>query len=158
MQSITQNPIFRKTFGGITRQYYLRHFAFGLAFLLFILYVVFIYEPTNPDTLRQAESIRQVAVHEQIGKVLMVVVCTVLYPYARFVWESVAGFIMGNNVFILPLLFMMLLKVIGMTICWAGAIFIAPIGLAWLYYHHTKQEKAMVVSASPSAEEPSVNQ
>lgn len=144
MQSITQNPIFRKTFGGITSQYYLRHFAFGLAFLLFILYVVFIYEPTNPET------IRQVAFHEQIGKVIMVVVCTVLYPYARFVWESVAGPIMGNNVFILPLPFMMLLKVMGMTICWAGAIFIAPIGLAWLYYHHTKQEKIGASDSQPA--------
>jgi hypothetical protein len=32
-------------------------------------------------------------------------------------------------------------KIFTMVICWACAIFIAPIGLAYLYYHHTKAEK-----------------
>lgn len=56
----------------------------------------------------------------------------------------------GRCVFILPLPFMMLLKVMGMTICWADAIFIAPIGLAWLYYHHTKQEKIGASDSQPA--------
>lgn len=30
---------------------------------------------------------------------------------------------------------------VTMLLCWAFAIFIAPIGLAYLYYHHSKAER-----------------
>jgi hypothetical protein len=33
---------------------------------------------------------------------------------------------------------MMFVKLMTMTLCWSGAIFIAPVGLAYLYYHHSK--------------------
>ena len=69
------------------------------------------------------------------------VICTLLYPYSRYVYESVVGFIMGENVFFTSAIFMMLIKYLTMSLCWVFAIFIAPIGLAYLYFHHTKQEK-----------------
>ncbi|MCT7505313.1 hypothetical protein N5T62_04395 [Aliarcobacter cryaerophilus] len=33
---------------------------------------------------------------------------------------------------------MMIVKFMTVVICWAMAIFIAPIGLAYLYYYHSK--------------------
>lgn len=76
------------------------------------------------------------------GALFFVVVNTVLYPYARFVYESIVGFIIGENVFFVNAIFMMFVKVSTMAMCWAAAIFIAPIGLAYLYYHHSKNETA----------------
>jgi hypothetical protein len=37
---------------------------------------------------------------------------------------------------------MLFVKVITMALCWCFAIFIAPIGLGYLYYHHSKAERA----------------
>lgn len=74
-----------------------------------------------------------------VGVVLVTAINTLLYPYARFVYESVVGFIMGGNVFFVNAFFMLFVKLMTMALCWAGAIFIAPIGLAYLYYHHSKE-------------------
>jgi hypothetical protein len=67
--------------------------------------------------------------------IALLVVNTLLYPYSRFVYEGVMGFIVGQNVFWMNVLFM---KLVTMALCWSCAIFIALIGLAYLYYHHSK--------------------
>jgi hypothetical protein len=69
---------------------------------------------------------------------LMLVVNTLLYPYSRFVYESIMNFIMGQNVFFVNALLMLGVKLMTMLLCWAFAIFVAPIGLAYLYYHHSR--------------------
>jgi hypothetical protein len=69
----------------------------------------------------------------------LAVVSTLLYPYARFVYESVVGFIMGENVFFVNALLMLGAKIITMFVCWFLAIFIAPLGLLYLYWYHSRQ-------------------
>jgi hypothetical protein len=115
------HPVIAKTFGGLSKPYYFRQFFFGLLFLAFILFA----------SSRSTQGM-------SLGTVLVVVINTLLYPYARFVYESVVGFITGNNVFFVNALLMMFVKLMTMTLCWAGALFIAPVGLAYLYYHHSK--------------------
>ncbi|SUH09227.1 membrane protein [Salmonella enterica subsp. enterica] len=61
-----------------------------------------------------------------------------LYPYARFVYEQVVSFIMGENVFFINAIVMLMAKVITMCLCWIFSIFIAPVGLAYLYYYHSR--------------------
>lgn len=119
-------PIIQKTFGGLTKEYYVRHFIFGLIFTGFFVFM----QITNPKELSEA-----------IPLFLIVAINTFLYPYARYVYESVIGFIMGDNLFITAALPAMMFKLIMMALCWALAIFIAPLGLAYLYFYHTKQEK-----------------
>lgn len=48
---------------------------------------------------------------------------------------------MGQNVFFINAIIMLVAKFITMVLCWLFAIFIAPIGLAYLYYYHTKETK-----------------
>lgn len=73
-----------------------------------------------------------------IGMLFFTVINTLLYPYSRFVYESIVSFIMGENVFIVNAIFMLASKFVTMAMCWAFSIFVAPIGLAYLYYHHSK--------------------
>jgi len=113
--------IIRKTFGGLSAQYYIRQLFFGSLFAALIVYVMLSGE-------------RPV----QFGMIAFLVINTFLYPYSRFVYESVVGFIMGNNIFFVNAIFMIVMKVFTMMLCWSFAIFIAPIGLAYLYYHHSK--------------------
>jgi hypothetical protein len=124
------HPVLTKTFGGLTKQYYLRQLFFGsLFFLGFILFF-----SSMPDTANKSGNFAKYIVY------FLLAVNTFLYPYSRFVYESVAGFILGNNVVITGFGFMMIMKYLTMGFCWAAAVFIAPIGLIYLYFHHSKLE------------------
>jgi hypothetical protein len=115
------HPIILKTFGGLTSQYYFRQFFFGLGMAVTIYLVVGMGKHEVP-----------------IAMTIFMVLSTLLYPYSRFVYESVINFIVGDNMFFTSIPLMLLIKWITISMCWAFAIFIAPIGLAYLYYHHSK--------------------
>lgn len=115
------HPVIAKTFGGLSASYYFRQLIFGLVFPVFLYLTAS--KGAHPLSLPM---------------LLMLVVNTLLYPYSRFVYESVMGFIMGRNVFFVNAILMLAVKVVTMALCWACAIFIAPLGLAYLYYHHSK--------------------
>jgi hypothetical protein len=118
---MSMHPVIAKTFGGLSPQYHFRHFVFGLIFPVFIYFMAS--RGTHPI---------------QLNMILFMVVNTVLYPYSRFVYESIANFVLGQNVFFVNALFMLFVKLITMLLCWVCAIFVAPIGLGYLYYHHSK--------------------
>jgi hypothetical protein len=115
------HPVIAKTFGGLSPQYYVRQFLFALIFPVCIYFI----------TNRGAHS-------APVDMIALLVVNTLLYPYSRFVYEGVMGFIVGQNVFWVNVFFMLFMKLVTMALCWSCAIFIAPIGLAYLYYHHSK--------------------
>lgn len=118
------HPVIQKTLGGLSPQYYFRQFFFGLVVAAFIFFM----------STQGGRSM-------PIGMLLFIVVNTFLYPYSRFVYESIVGFIMGENVFFVNAIFMMISKFVTMAMCWAFAIFVAPIGLAYLYFYHSKAER-----------------
>lgn len=113
--------IIKKTFGGLSAQYYIRQLFFGSLFAIMVIYMA----------VSGGKPI-------QFSMIALLAINTLLYPYSRFVYESVVGFIMGNNVFFVNAIFMIFVKIFTMLLCWSFAIFIAPIGLAYLYYHHSK--------------------
>ena len=114
-------PFLEKTFGALSGSYYSRQFFLGLLFLAMTVF---------------AGSRSQQGVPFAI--IMLAGVNTVLYPYARLVYESVVAFFLGGNVFCVNPFIMTVVKSLTMTLCWAFAIFIAPLGLLYLYYHHRK--------------------
>lgn len=112
---------FRMTFGGLSTQYFLRQLFFGVLIAAAILWMA-----------------AQGAKGIQVNAVVYAVICTLLYPYSRFVYEQVIGFIMGNNVFFGNALVMMIAKAFTMVLCWAFSIFVAPVGLLYLYFYHRR--------------------
>ncbi|RQP22462.1 hypothetical protein [Piscinibacter terrae] len=115
------HPIIQKTFGGLAPSYYFRHFVFGLIFPAMFFFAMS--RSPNPQPL---------------AAYVILVVNTLLYPYARFVYEGVVGFFMGDTVLIVNLFLMLFVKVMTMAVCWGGALFIAPIGLLYLFIHHSR--------------------
>lgn len=113
--------IFAKTFGGLTNQYLARQLFFGIAMAAGFIAL----------TQRAPES-------PGAGFVAMMLICAVLYPYSRFVYESIFNFIIGDNFFMLPAAPMMIAKIFMMVVCFALAPLIAPIGLAYLYFRHSR--------------------
>ncbi|EBV3242502.1 hypothetical protein DOH76_23740 [Salmonella enterica subsp. enterica serovar Oranienburg] len=114
----------RKTLGGLKGAYYFRHFVFGAIISFIFIYI----SRQNPNGL-------------EYGSIIFFIINALLYPYARFVYEQLTGFIMGENVFFVNAIVMLMAKIITMCVCWIFSIFIAPLGLAYLYYHHSKAEK-----------------
>lgn len=113
-----------KTLGGLSAAYYLRHFVFGAVISGLYFYLIS-QAPTEINT----------------GFAIFLLINMLLYPYSRFVYEQIVGFIMGDNVFFINAVVMLVAKFITMVLCWGFSIFIAPIGLAYLYFYHTKAEK-----------------
>lgn len=117
----SMHPIISKTFGGLSYQYYFRQFIFGLIFPA----MLFVVQSYGTQSI-------------PISMIIFFVINSLLYPYSRFVYESVVRFVMGENVFILNAIPMLFIKLMTMAMCWSAAILIAPAGLAYLYYHHSK--------------------
>jgi|SRR3990167_10042483 len=113
--------IIKKTFGGLSAQYYIRQLFFGAIFSSLIIYMLISGNKPIEFTL-----------------IFLLAINTFLYPYSRFVYESIVEFIMGNNVFFVNAIFMLVVKIFTMLLCWGFSIFVAPIGLAYLYWHHSK--------------------
>ena len=112
------HPVIAKTFGDLSASYYFRQFIFGLIF------PVLIFLMTGPGK------------HPlQIGTAFMMMVNAFLYPYSRFVYESVLDFIVGQNEFFVNAAFMRIVKLMTMLVCWSCAMIIAPIGLGYFYLH-----------------------
>jgi hypothetical protein len=113
------HPVIQKTFGGLTPSYYGRQLFFGCIFLGIYLLA----------TVKSGST--------PFSGWLWAFSTTFLYPYSRFAYEGVVDFIVGKNLFILPALLLIGFKFMTMLMCWFLAIFIAPVGLAYLYLHHS---------------------
>lgn len=113
--------IWRKSFGGLDRAYYFRHLFFGA-----IICAIFVAMIKNTYSAQNSFIIIFIAIN------------TLLYPYSRFVYESVINFILGENVFFVNAILLLFVKFMMMFLCWGFAIFIAPLGLIYLLYYHTK--------------------
>ena len=111
------------TFGGLKMSYLFRQYIFGALIFAFLYYVA----TSNNRTL-------------DIATIAFFTINTLLYPYARFVYENVVDFIVGDNVFFVSAIFMMITKCITMLICWWAAVFVAPLGLAYIYYQQVRTQ------------------
>ncbi|WP_438860244.1 hypothetical protein [Achromobacter spanius] len=117
------HPVIVKTFGGLSRQYYVRQFLFGLIFPVLLLL-----------SLGRGDPPLSVS----FGTWVFFAINTLLYPYSRFVYESVIGYILGRNTFFVNAGLMIFAKAMTMALCWFFAIFVAPLGLLYLYIHHSR--------------------
>ena len=113
-----------RTFGGLNRQYYLRQLVFGALIGAFFFWM------------------RSGIHHVILGPLIYCTVNTLLYPYSRFSYESIVGFVLGQNMLFLPAPIVLGTKLVTMLVCWMMAVVIAPFGLAWLYFHHRRQARA----------------
>jgi hypothetical protein len=126
------HPILKKTFGGLTRKYYFRHFFFAAVFLAFFSF----------SMLGPMLSSSKGSASGTFFVFFTMVLNTFLYPYSRFVYETIMDFIVGDNLFFGNAIFVLLTKLFTMVLCFSLATVIAPIGLLYLYFHHTNKEKS----------------
>ena len=121
------HSILKKTFGGLSKEYYFRQLFFGA--LISIAYGLLVYNLSQSHKSGSSWLLPFLFVWFTLS--------ALLYPYSRFVYESIVDFVIGGNWFLLPAVLMLFVKLLTMVICWGGAIFIAPIGLLYLYFYHS---------------------
>jgi hypothetical protein len=121
------HPVLRKTIGGLSQAYFLRQLFFSL--LMAALVCSLASSSSTSPPLR-------------LG--FFIIVNTVLYPYARYVYESFAGCIAGRKPVFSSAALALAVTILTMALCWAGALVIAPIGMAYLYFRHSKAERQEV--------------
>ncbi|WP_039151381.1 hypothetical protein [Gallibacterium anatis] len=121
-----------KTFGGLNKSYYFRHFFFGL--IIFILLEAMFIKVGGGAK----KNILDGGFWAISGICLLFLF---LYPYSRFIYESIVEYIFGNNVFIVNGLILLVVKTITMLLCFMFSWAIAPIGLIYLYFYYSRQEK-----------------
>ncbi len=123
--------IISKTLGGLSKQYYIRQFLFGCIFAAILIFPAISSYSSSPDA----------STLQMLTTILMAVFLTLLYPYSRFVYESIVNYIVGENAFFVNAIMMILVKIITMAVCWSLSIFIAPVGMLYLYFYHSKKER-----------------
>ncbi|NIC06538.1 hypothetical protein [Billgrantia bachuensis] len=112
------------TFGGLSLRYFLRQLFFGAGMSALIVFMVV-----------------QGDAQLRMDQLVLLMANALLYPYSRFVYEQVIGFLMGDNVFFVNAVMMLVVKMFTMTLCWGFAFFIAPLGLAYLYFYHRRAQR-----------------
>lgn len=117
------NTILVKTFGGLSKKYYIRQFFFAALMAVLFFWIGSTANKTHPEN----------------SMPWWLLVCVPLYPYSRFVYESIIEFIVGDNVFFVNAIMMVIVKIVTMIACLMLAPLIAPIGLAYLYFHHSRK-------------------
>jgi hypothetical protein len=116
--------IFAKTFGGLSPGYHARQLFYGLLFAVF-----------------SWLSVKDNLFPPPLGVWALVAVNVLLYPYSRFVYEGVMGFLVGDNFFFVNVWMMLFVKFITMYLCWFLSLFIAPVGLLYLYFYHSARSR-----------------
>ena len=107
--------LFYNSFAAISPRYYFRHFLIGLIFPAIYMLMPIINTQLN-----------------LLSYILFSINC-LLYPYARYVYQTLVLFILGNRDIIDNTPLSLFINLITMALCWSLAIFIAPIGLLYLY-------------------------
>lgn len=103
----------------------IRHFLIGLIFYIFIIFD-FGASKENPN----------------YWSIMMTfTACQLLYPYAYFVYGRIADYISGDRGSYFVSHIMSVVRIFAVILCWFGAPIIAPLGLAWLYWEHDRQEQ-----------------
>ena len=113
-------------FKGLTPQYYFRQLFFGA--LIAGLMILMISQGGEP-------------LSEYFGFFVFCGINTLLYPYARFAYETIVEFIVGNNIFFTDSLIFIMAKFLTISLCWGFAIFIAPVGLLFIYFYQKKPQE-----------------
>ena len=120
-----------KSFGGLSKEYFLRQLMFALImYSLYIYYAIFSSSGSR---------------HGDWVTILFMTVSTLLYPYSRFVYETVVNTIIGDNNFQVGGIIFLFCKIATMLMCWIYALLVAPVCLLFLFGYHSIKERRKLV-------------
>ncbi|MGU3575655.1 hypothetical protein ACLBWZ_08980 [Brucellaceae bacterium C25G] len=102
---------------GVERRYLIRAWLIGACF--FALMAVVAFQGKNGV---------------QIVPLLYFAVCTLLFPFSKLVWDELKNLIMGQNIFFMNALILMVLKLFINALLWSFAPFVAVVGIGYIWF------------------------
>jgi hypothetical protein len=108
--------VINRTFPGLPARVYFRHLVFSFLIVAFLWTIM-------SSTAAPLPTFAYV----------LLLVNTLLYPFARFIYERAVGFVLGENMFVVPAFFLFFGKAMTMGLCWGLAMFLGPLGMLYLY-------------------------
>lgn len=124
-----------KTIGGLSREYYWRHFFFAVViFTLPFLVLSYVLQSEDLDFSLNPNVLIMAA--------MVAVLLCFIYPYSRFTYDRIMGFIMGDTLYLINPIVLLIWRFFVFIICMQFAFVLAPLGLIYLYFYHTKQERS----------------
>lgn len=116
-------------FGSVKTSYLLKHYAFAFVLVVAILYSTFSQGFNN--------------VINNFGLLIIVIISFVLYPFAMYVYNSLVQTILGDKTYFkegaLHFLLRILWIIVRGCIIFALTIFIAPLGMLYLWIKNRKK-------------------
>ncbi|HEF9429177.1 TPA: hypothetical protein SBX43_000656 [Campylobacter coli] len=119
------NPL--KVFSNVNLGWLIRHYIFGIIILSFFYFAL----PTHDFYL-----------------FFTLIINLIFFPFACFVWEELKNMLLGDNVFIVNAIFLLLSKIIIKLILFMLAIPIGIIGFLILWFIINKKTRIMKFTLS----------
>jgi len=108
--------VLRRIFAGVHRPYLIRAYMIGFLFFALIGGMALNAKPAN------------------IGLIVTSALSTLLFPFAKLVWDELRNLVLGNNMIIMPILVLFPLKLFVNAFLWGAAILVAPLGILYLWF------------------------
>ncbi|MGL0936135.1 hypothetical protein ACSTEA_22540 [Vibrio vulnificus] len=104
-------------FGGLDKSYLIKQYAIGI--LVCVIYALIV---------------RKYGQGFGLYAVVTFSLNTLLYPYSRYLFESLVKFVFGNTRFDKGAGILIAIKLLSIVFCWSAALFIAPFGLLYIHF------------------------
>ena len=108
-----------RIFGAVRREYLVRAYVIGFVFYAFFIFMD--YQAGWPEGFFWKRAFPGLF-------------CVAVFPFSKLVYDEFKRFVLGDNVFILNALVMVIAKIIINFTLFLFAWFVAPIGVAYLWY------------------------
>ncbi|MBP2621369.1 hypothetical protein ACVRXQ_10630 [Streptococcus panodentis] len=107
---------FTNIFKSLDRSWLIRHYLFSFAFFALLVYLTV----SNPRPSYPA--------------LFLFLLFSLFYPFAMFVYESIVKLVMGDSIFLIPILVILIWKIVRFFMIWLFSLPIGIIGLIYLYF------------------------
>jgi len=108
-----------RIFGAVEPRFLARSYVLGVAIFALMTWLLF-QAAVTPTKLMQS--------------LMLFGVSTLLYPFAKLVWNEIRNFLMGDNVIFANAILVMASKLVINIALWSFAVFVAPVGMAYLWF------------------------
>lgn len=109
----------KKVFFSIDKSFLIKYYSISITIFLMFLFIILNLE-----------------VHHftDIYGIILITISSILFPFSVLVWNSIVNLFFKNSVIILPIIFMILLKIVKISLLYIFSIFIAPFGILYIFF------------------------
>ena len=111
----------KRIFGSVQPGYLIRAYVLSAAFMAFMTWMMLSLDGAKP-------------MHDRAATLAVFGVGALLFPFSKLVWDEIKRVMMGETVFFMNAIVLMVLKVLVNFFLWGFSIFIAPVGILYLWF------------------------